>query len=171
MLIVISIVVIFSAMVFGNYGKGKNSMAIERAGQKLAQDLRRTQEMAMSGTSGTYNGYGIYFTELSGSETKYIIYANNSSSVYTYNTSAPADTLLETINIEAGVKICNIQDNGTDVTNNYISVCFSPPEPVTRIEGNNSGHDLSIILCNIDDNSKTRTIKINNVGRIEVNNP
>jgi len=32
-------------------------------------------------------------------------------------------------------------------------------------------HNVSIVLCVTNDNNKTRTININNTGRIDVNNP
>ncbi len=167
MLVVVSIVILFSAFVFGNYSVGKDGLALERASQKLGQDLRRAQEMGMAASFATgYNGAGIYLNESSSGS--YILY-HNSNSDGNYYYQAGTDYLKETITIEAGVKICNLQDNGSDIGNNYVSVSFAPPEPITRIENNNSGHEVSIILCSIADNTKTRTIKVNNVGRIEVN--
>ena len=170
MLVVVSIVVIFSTMVFANYGTGKESMALERAGQKLAQDLRRTQEMAMAGSFGDgVNAVGIYFDRRDTDNIYYIIYENKDGN-YSYGAG---DTDKETINIEAGIKICNIVNTSSTDT---ISISFAPPEPVTRIDdGSISVFDVSIVLAPVNDNcvlpSKSRTIKVNNVGRIEVNNP
>lgn len=167
MITVIVIVAILATMVFGNYGKGQEGLALERAGQKMLQDTRRTQEMAMSGALGSgVNAVGLYFDKASGSETKYLIY-NNTNANYYYESGT--DTTAEQINIESGIKICDIKDNSTSVNN--ISVSFMPPEPVTRINSNYSGHEATIVLCIISDTSKTRTIKINNLGRIEINNP
>jgi len=95
-------------------------------------------------------------------ETKYLIY-NNTNANYYYE--AGTDTIVEQINIESKIKICDIKDNGVSVDN--ISVSFMPPEPVTRINSNYSGHEATIVLCIISDTSKTKTIKINNLGRTE----
>ena len=174
MLVVISIVIVFSSMVFANYGKGQESMALERAGQKLGQDLRRAQEMAMAGSfNSSTNAVGIYFNE--STATSYILYYNYSTDPANFYYQSGTDLSKEVITIEKGIKICNIKDNNVDVLNNYISVSFAPPEPVTRIENSNTGHDVSIILAPETEvcatTTKTRTVKVNNVGRIEVNNP
>ncbi len=167
MMTVIVVVSILAAMVFGNYGKGQEGLALERAGQRLLQDTRRVQETAMSGALGSgVNAIGLYFNKTSGNETKYLIY-NNTNANYYYE--AGTDTIAEQINIESRIKICDIKDNGVSVNN--ISVSFMPPEPVTRINNNYSGHEATIVLCISSDTSKTRTIKINNLGRIEINNP
>jgi prepilin-type N-terminal cleavage/methylation domain-containing protein len=173
MLIVVSIVVIFSAMVFGNSGTGKEGLAIDRAGQKLQQDLRRAQELAMSGSFGTTGAkaVGIHFDEINPNQTIYRIYYDLNSD-YVYN-GTPTDSIMETVTIETGVKICDIidDDNGAITYPNNRSVSFAPPEPVTRINGDNTLHNVSIVLCLTNDNTKTRIININNAGRIDVNNP
>ena len=172
MLVVVSITVIFSAMVFGNYGTGKEGLAIERAGQKLQQDLRKTQEIAMSGSLGTgVNAVGIYFDEAT--PTTYIIYNNTNANYYYEN---GVDTIRETVNIESGVKICNTATN-SGIIDYYDgwpgyptsrSVSFSPPEPVTRIHDDNTLRSLSIVLCVTNNNSKIRSVNINTTGRISV---
>jgi len=167
MLIIIVIATVLTTIVFGNYGKGKENLALERAGQKLLQDLRRTQELVMSGApEAGINACGIYFDKTSGHETEYLLY-NNVNANYFYESGT--DTVREAIDIEAGIKICDVKDN--EVSGNTVSVSFMPPEPVTRIDSNYTGHEASIVLCIISDTAKTRTIKINNLGRIEANNP
>ena len=46
LLVIVSITVLMTVVVFSNYGKNNEIFALERSSQKLAQDLRRTQEMA-----------------------------------------------------------------------------------------------------------------------------
>lgn len=173
MLVVVSITVIFSVMVFGNYGTGKEGLAIERAGQKLQQDLRRVQEIAMSGSLGTgVDAVGIYFDEAT--PTAYIIYNDTNLNYYYEN---GVDTVRETVNIEAGVKICNTATNSglIDYSEGWPSyptsrsVSFAPPEPVTRIHDDNTLRNLSIVLCVTNNNSKIRIVNISNTGRISVN--
>jgi type II secretory pathway pseudopilin PulG len=168
LLAIISITVIMTVALFANYGNYNDALALERSGQKLSQDLRRAQEMAMSGFEGvtSSNGYGIYFDKTSGNETKYIIYMNNNTNMY-YESGT--DTSKETINIESGIKICDIKDNTLSL--NSISVSFEPPDPLTYIDSNYFGHEATIVLCVTKNPTETRTIKVNNIGRIEVTNP
>jgi len=167
---IIIVIGIFTSIFFMDYGKNSNTFALERAANRAAQDLNRAQEMSMGGMVGdsTTNGYGVYFDKTSGSETQYIIYKNNNSNAY-YDSLSPADTIYETVTMERGVKICNILIDTTST--NSASVFFEPPEPITYINSYYSGHELFIVLCSTSDATKTRTVKINNTGRIETSNP
>lgn len=164
LLVIISITVLMSVVLFANYRSGNESFALERSAQKLSQDLRRTQEMAMSGFEGetSSNGYGIYFDKTTGNETKYIIYLNNDGMYY----ESGVDTAKETINIENGVKICNIIHNSANPNN--ISISFEPPDPLTYIESVSSGDEATVVLCVIKSPTETRMITVNNSGMIEV---
>ncbi len=168
LLVMISMVGILSAMVFANYGKSNQGLALDRATQKLSQDLRRTEELALAGVAGGAgtNGYGIYFDKTSGNQTKYIIYGNNNANPYY---EAGTDTVQETVNIESGIKICDIQDNS--VSANNLSVSFIPPDPTTYVGSNYTGHEASILLCVAQDNTQTRTVDVNNTGRIATASP
>lgn len=167
-----SVMVLFTALLFRDYGKDNKVFSLERMAQKTAQDLRRTQEMAMSalsltGETGT-TGYGIYFDKSSGSKTTYIVYRNTNVNAY-YDSGV--DVIKETVNMEKGVEICDIKNNGTSVGAGYISVSFAPPDPINYIESDNSGHEASIVLCIDGDATNARTVKVNNTGRIETTNP
>jgi type II secretory pathway pseudopilin PulG len=168
LLAIVSITVLMTVIVFSNYGKYNDTFALERSSQKIAQDLRRVEEMTMSGFEGdaSTTGYGIYFNDTTGNETSYIIYKNNNANMY-YESGT--DTIKETVSIEKGIKICDIKDNTSSAT--YLSVSFEPPNPLTYVGSSYSGHEASIILCMKSDVSQTRTIKVNNFGRIETTNP
>ncbi|MDD5569362.1 MAG: type II secretion system protein [Candidatus Pacebacteria bacterium] len=167
----IAIIVILSAIVFGNYNTGNNSQALERAAQKLQLDLRRTGEMAISGQSGALTkAVGIYFNKTAGNEHKYLIYKDTHGD-YLY-IPPPGDEVLETITIERGVKICNLIDDGSSANN--LSVAYRPPAPAVYIgvaAASSTGDDASIILS-LDDNTtctgKIKTVKINNIGRVDI---
>lgn len=177
LLTVVSIILILSAVVFGNYRIGNNAQALDRAAQKLAQDFRRVNELSISGKglSSSLNAYGIYFDRTTAASSKtYIVYKNAvNGTVYTYNTGAPADTIDQTINIEKGVKICDILGNGTGGINT-ISVAFVPPEPVVYMDANYANYETTIKLGIESDNcaatAKFKYVKINNVGRVDVAN-
>lgn len=168
LLVIIAITILMTVLVFSNYGKNNEIFALERSSQKLAQDLRRTEDMAMSGFEGdsTTLGYGVYFkTADSG---LYRIYEEKNTNTNMWYEAA-IDTVKETINIEPKVVICSIKDNGASQT--QLSVSFEPPNPLTYVGGVSTGHEASIVLCLSSDNTKTKTIKINNTGRIEITTP
>ena len=169
LLVVMGVIVIFTSFFFVDYGRDSNTFALERVSNKMAQDLRRAQEMSMSGLTGDVgtNAYGIYFNKGSGSEKQYIIYKNNDTNMY-YESSS-ADSIKETISFEKGVKICDILIDSSSVSS--VSISFQPPDPINYIDSYYSGHEASIVLCTEDDATKTRRVKINNTGRIETINP
>lgn len=170
LLITMGVIALFTSLFFVDYGAGSNSLALERVVKKTAQDLRKTQEMAMSATIGetNTNGYGIYFDKTSGNEKKYIIYSNTNSNMY-YESGT--DTIKETVNMETGVKICSISiSDGTSTSLNNVSISFQPPDPINYINSYYSGYEASIVFCTDDEDAITKIVKINNVGRIETTN-
>jgi len=172
LVVTMSIMVIFTALLFRDYGKDSKIFALERMLQRTAQDLRRTQEMATSalsldGETGT-TGYGIYFNKAPGSKTTYVIYRNVNANPY-YDSGV--DAIKETVNMEKGIEICDIKNNGVSLVAGYISVSFAPPDPINYIEGQSFGQEASIVLCTNETPPVTRTVKINNAGRIETTNP
>lgn len=168
LIVMISIVGIFTTVLFVDYGKNSRIFTLERVAQKTAQDIRRAQGMAMGGLAGdiTTNAYGVYFDKTGSNNLYYIIYRNNNANMY-YESSE--DSIKETISIEKGIKICDINNNGSSVNNTSIS--FKPPDPTTYIDSNYTGSEASIIFCIDGDAAKTRTVKVNNAGRIEITNP
>jgi len=80
----IAVVVILTAIVFANYRSGERQYALQRSTHKLAQDIRRIQEMATS--TREFNcggspiippgGYGVYFPRLSIANNYYILFAD-----------------------------------------------------------------------------------------------
>jgi prepilin-type N-terminal cleavage/methylation domain-containing protein len=178
LLTVVIIIGILSAVVFSNYGGSNKTMALGRASQQLAQDLRRAQQMSMgslSGVAGVTAGYGMYFINASSgspSSLSYIIFRNDTkASLNASYVNSSSDPTVETINIEKGIKICDIKVNGTTLGSNPLSVFFLPPDPITYINGGYVGSTASIVLCVADDASKTMTVKINNSGMIDITNP
>ncbi|MDD4409057.1 MAG: type II secretion system protein [Candidatus Pacebacteria bacterium] len=178
---VIAMIVIVTGIVFSNYGVGKNSMALERAGQKLYQDFRLAINTSMAGST-TYSGVGIYFDKSnSTADRKYIIFKDiNGNRVYDSGVD-----LANTINIEEGVKICNFSKSASvpnydgDVTGNYYGVFFKSPYPTTFLNPRSgSGYEtqgifrtsqtLSVELCMIDNASKKRTVVVNSSGMVNI---
>lgn len=164
LLIVISIIIIFSGIIFVNYGTSSSFFALDRSSQRLAQDLRKLEEMSLGIRSGTgVTGYLMYFDKV-GSPYGYSMYGDNGNNVY-----GSGDVLEQSFSLESGIKICNLKDNAADV--NTISASVVAPNPKVYIEGVFPGHEASIILCIISDVTETRTVKINSSGRIDITNP
>jgi prepilin-type N-terminal cleavage/methylation domain-containing protein len=173
---VIVMIVIVTSIVFGNYGVGNQSMALERAGNKLYQDLRLALNTSMAG-SATYTGVGVYFDE--SNEEQYIIFKDLGTS------SSPGDNAyngssedLYVINIEKGVTICDLKTmSGSSASTLYVN--FKSPYPSVFLNGQTNYYQsvtacgynpcvISIVLCN--DSGRTRTVTVNNAGKIEISN-
>ncbi|MFA5431656.1 MAG: type II secretion system protein [Candidatus Paceibacterota bacterium] len=163
--VIVSIIGFMTVLVFSNYGKNNEIFALERASQKLTQDLRRAQEMAMSGSGsiGVTKGFGLYFNE--GANETYLFYEDKDVNMVW---EAATDALIETITIEKGVKICEVKKIGPNAAEDVISISFAPPDPLTYIGGNVSGHVGAIALCTKTDTTIKKYIKVNNVGMVEI---
>lgn len=167
LLVVTSIVIIIMVVVFPNYQNAKGQLLLDRAANKLSQDIRRAGEMAMSARmygspAEVPAGYGIY--AVSGSTT-YILYADNkNSNVGRYDGS---DGLVETITLEAGVKI-----NDVGVCAGNVSVNYRPPIPLVKISCDGGASEKGEIIITLSITSqpwKTRAVKANIAGLVDVN--
>jgi len=119
MIIVIGIILVMGAIALLNYKESQKTLALQRAANRLAQDIRKVQSMAMStkayccsdcGTANekTANGFGICIGDICGGSDAYTIFANCGSDDYSYNVSQ--DKEIEKIKLEANVKICSRYD-------------------------------------------------------------
>jgi len=161
-LVTIAIIIILSGLIITNSGAGKSQLALSRSANKLAQDIRRAQEMAMSaekcptgtGCAGQIPpGYGIYLIQDS---ENYLLYADTSLPGEIYNVG---DAGIETIPLEKGIKIKNLGSAST-------SINFKPPDPKINISG--GGNEVFIVIALKADQTKTRTIMVNKAGLISV---
>lgn len=81
-IVVIFIIVLFSLIVISDFPKIKRQFALSNSAYQLAQDLRQTQDLGLSGvqvkdSNGqpiTVRGYGVYAS--SGGPAQYVIYAD-----------------------------------------------------------------------------------------------
>lgn len=164
---VVSILVILSSIIFGNYKTGSDALALDRASQKLAQDLRRASEMALAGTGG-YQAVGVYLATTS--STQYIIFGEQNDT----HVRDSGDTDIETINFESGIKICSISLGSTATS--PMSIEFEAPMPNVYLANDaTTADDVKIVLAptsetNCSSPTKSKTVKINKVGRIDITN-
>jgi prepilin-type N-terminal cleavage/methylation domain-containing protein len=165
LLVVIFIISLLTSISFPFYRTAQKQYILKSAAQKLAQDIRRAQEMAISaricGPCGNKvpPGYGIYLQQ---GNTSYLIYADTNpaqgNEIYD-----GGDVIIETISFEGGVFIKNVNPSS-------LSINFQPPDPKIRIIGDSSPplDEVSIVLSLSTDTSKTKTIKVNKAGLIYV---
>lgn len=175
-LVTIIIIIILTGIVFTNYRTGQQQLVLQRAANKLAQDVRRAGEMALAAEECTpppascpegggvpAGGFGFYIDK--SQDDRYFIYADNNqpskSQWYT-----PGEEI-ETIYLEEGVYIEDIVPPSAN-----FSINFKPPDPTIEIKDNNgnppAGGEVTIILALEADPSKTRTITVNKAGLIEI---
>lgn len=163
LLVTISIMGILLGILIFNFPKGKQQLALQRSAHKILQDLKAVQESSMSAKAeecpGEVNarGFGAYFDQ--SSPNSYILFADcDNSHTYNYgdkNLKSPQ------VDLEKGIKISSLSPNSP------LSVVFSPPSPTTYINGYTI-YDAQLTISLESDVSKTKTIKINKAGLIEI---
>ena len=185
-LLVVFIIALFSSILVADFPKIRRQFALTRTVYKMSQDLRRAQDMALSGqqikdANGdkiNVQGYGIYINldNTSLGKKKYIIYADMTNDQQ-YDVSGAIcgqqlpnrDCVIETIDLsqtEAGVIISRIT-NPTDV--HWIDINFKPPNPTIKITNLSFGNRAQIIFALESDPLKTeRIVSVNTAGLIEI---
>lgn len=160
-LVVISIILLLTSIALVNYRQGEEKFALERAAHKLAQDLRNTLEMAISGkTYGNppqfpQGGYGIYFP---GPDNKsYILFADlNGNKIY----DSPLERIETFYLEERGVTIYSFSPGP------QLSITFFPPDPTITISSNTGTSSEATII--LKQKEATKRVIINKVGLIEI---
>lgn len=168
LLITIAIIGILSAILFVGKTKSEQALAVQRAAYVLAQDLRELQEMTIGGGGVSCNGdigrrLGIYFHEVQ-NPTSYIFFVDCNGN---YGKDSPDEEFKEII-LEKEVKICDVFPS----LGNALSIIFQSPDPLTYInkesEKENWVKEATITFCLKSDISLQKKVKINTVGRIEI---
>lgn len=164
-LVVIFITALLSTLILVNYRSGQQRYAVNSAAQKMAADLRRAQNLALSGTlmpsgctigTDCSTGFGIHVDSTS----QYKIFYNKPGMPggwqYKYRSNPPVpsvDLPGGTVSLPSGVTV----NTGNDVF-------FTPPDPTTYINGDNFGSRTFTLTAG----SNTRTVIVNSSGRIDI---
>ena len=159
LLVVMFIISLISAVALANYRSGQRKYALTQAVQKLVSDIRKAQNMALSGFNieGAYYGYGVYLEE---DDAYYIIYGDvNGNTTY-----QPADDVIETISLFPN----NIEVQSVTPTPGKISVFFESPQPTTYINGNDTPGLSGTIILKIVNSSLSKTVRVTTAGLIQV---
>lgn len=163
LLTVAVIISIMSVFVLASSRTNQKRYVLEQAAQQLVSDIRRAQNMAMSGVEITglcdlanpCNGYGAYVRV----DTDYYVIYGNKNNNRRYQPAS--DVALETIDLPSNVEIQSIAGN-------QIHICFEPPDPITYINNNDSPGISGTITLGVEDTSFSKTITITTAGLIQV---
>ena len=174
MVVTMAIILILTMVVFVNYRKGGQQLALNRAAHKLTQDIRRAQELAMSSTPfGTGpsprvpSGYGIFFD--TSQPESYSLFADLNGDLY-FN-EEDGERVGDPIAFEERVEISNLQD-AAEISRDTIAIVFQPPDPqifFARGPGDEIFEDsVSVNIENADPSLGTRTISVNKAGLVDL---
>jgi hypothetical protein len=147
--------------VFLNYRQSSQQLTLSRSAYKLAQDIRKAGELAMSAKDfqGTVpsGGYGVHLKLSWGNY--YKIYADTNGNEK-YDTG---DVEVETVYLEKGIIL-------QDISPSSLSINFKPPNPIVKIktEGGGDSSTATITLAIESDLTKTKKVKVNTVGLTEI---
>ena len=195
--VVIFITVLFFLILISDFPKIQRQFALSRVAYELAQDLRKTQDLGLSGVqlidkNGqpiSIKGYGVYVNLVAQFKTQYIIYADvNGDQKYSSDLTFPlcdeADQTSGQLVSDCVIKIIDIKDSNNGGNPNlyikqinninnpsigFTSINFSPPNPTIKIDNLNSGQSgIEIVLELSADASASRKVLVNTSGLINV---
>jgi prepilin-type N-terminal cleavage/methylation domain-containing protein len=164
LLVVIFIISLLSGLVLASHRSGQKKYALSQASQRLVSDLRRSQNMAMSGVdiAGQYCGYGIYAEK---GDSFYIFYGDESADCETSNNKYTiSDEIIETVNLPSRIKV-----NFLSPSSNKLDVFFKPPEPTTFINGQDTIGLTAIISLVLEGTSLAKQVSVTTTGLIQSN--
>ena len=162
-----TIILILSAILLPNYKAFNAQFSLLRSAHKLAQDIRRAQEMATSArelqgiTPPVPPGYGIYLTteQAQDKNKKYILYADTNPAGGDECYTSGQGEEVEIIDLESGVYIRTVPSSS-------VSINFIGPSPTTTISS--GGGSVTITLSLESDVLKTKDVIVNSAGLIYV---
>ena len=172
LLIIVFIISLLSSIILANYRGGQKTYALSQTTQKLVSDLRRAQNMAMSGVDigeiegepgKYYCGYGIE-TNYNARPTSYRFFLDKSPNCQNSNNIYDSsDVIVETVNLPNKIRI------KLTTPSPPLDRFFKPPDPTTYIKNNSGVGILGIITLEIEDTSLTKIITVTTAGLIYSN--
>jgi len=188
-IVVILVITLFSLILIADFPKIQKQMALSRVTYKLAQDLRKVQDLSLSGVKLkdsignpiAVKGYGIYIDV--GNPTKYIIYADiDNTHACNYLNQPCSDSLQLCDAPTADPKLDCALEEPVDISKeninlkissivginnkNFTSINFRPPDPITDIQNFISGRPE--IVISLYNGLTYRKISVNKSGLINV---
>ena len=161
----IAVVIILTGIVFANYRSGERQYALQRSAHKLAQDIRRIQEMATStrefNCGGSLiippGGYGVFFPSLSSAKNYYILFADCNGD---FDYDSPGE-MVGKQDLEKGITLSAYMPS----VNQEAWVVFTPPDPTTAF---NKLNNTTLTINLTSGNPPNKAVFMNIAGLIEV---
>lgn len=174
MIVVVALTATMVGISMYNYFAHKKDEILIIETQKVAQMLRRAQNLSLSPQLGgeIINGFGINVSTTSGGGTITLFKDIGSLPNYIYD---GGDEKIEELNLDPNVKVSVLQaplidGDNTTADETTLNVLYIPPDPIVSIynaTGSTSASKAKIIIALIDD-SKLRSIEFNLTGLVEV---
>ncbi len=169
--VTVAIIALLATMVMLNSKEGEKDLVLQRAAHSVAQDIRRAQDMAISGREcpecggSEVFGYGIFFDIAN--PTSYFIYADVHPSAPNGNDfyDESQDVKIEEIYMEGGAVIQDL-----NVGASHLCINFRPPDPIVMIKERDTDNlatgQVEVIFGG--DTSRVRIITVNKAGLIDI---
>jgi prepilin-type N-terminal cleavage/methylation domain-containing protein len=160
-LVSIFIIVLLSGIIFVNYRQAGRQFALQRSANKLAQDIRKVQEMAMSAKkfqgSIPSSGYGVYLNILD-NPPQYILFADTSNpGIYDVG-----EMVGNPIEFERRIEIDSLKIDSLSAS--PLTITFTPPNPKVWV----NGIEGSAATITLKADTRIKTITVNAVGLISI---
>lgn len=175
-LVVIFIIGLMSAMMVVNWRNNEKSYLVRRVAQELAQDIRRAQDMALSGkvyNSNPYENYGINLS--TATKQNYIVFGDvNKNKIYQ---SSSSDLAVETVLIDSNVEISGLAyvKTSAQTSTSVLNIVFSVPDGFVTINDSNQNRNADSAIITIKKTGTTcpssincKIITITNMGQITI---
>ena len=172
LMVVISITTIMSLLILPNFRLSEQQLSVKISAYRLAQDLRRAQEKAMSSIKFngqiSAGGYGINFVLDSNT---YILFADvNANGQYDGEGEKVEEIDISSIKITPKYSYLYYPNGGDPIemwaSLSELSVIFVPPDPSVVIDSAETSYNDEYMVSLGYDSEITKSVKINGVGLI-----
>ncbi len=164
---VVAIIGITAAIGAAGYGQGERRVVLDNQTFQFMQDVRRTQERALSSRNigaDTPRGYGVY---LSHGGNYYLVYADkNNSKDY----DDPNEEI-ERISLDGKIMISDLQgrQNNTPWTNaNSVDINYAAPDLTAQIVEDTDKYEWARIVFSVVNGPQVRAAVINIAGLVYI---
>ncbi|MDD5146246.1 MAG: type II secretion system protein [Candidatus Pacebacteria bacterium] len=172
LLVTITVMAILSAVVLAMTAQEEKLTLLKKTAYLVAQDIREMQNLAMSGQgrncgSNITQVFGIHFDKSGPNwNQSYVLFADcNGNDLY--KSSPDKDIIIRQVTLKPELNVADISLLAGNL-GSTLDVTFRPPDPIISVNTATSGQETIITLGLKSNPSKTKVIRINTVGRVQV---
>ena len=167
LMVSIAVMLIISSAVMVGKSTEEEKMILNMSAFAFTQNLREYQEKALASetavcpnVSDQVCGFGVHLGQGDDFFTPFVDCANNCGS--SNHKITGTDLVLSSVSLGKKIKICSVSGSSFDIV-------FAPPDPIVYFNDTEWAiGEESIVFCLKNDISKTKTIKLNHAGKIEI---